>query len=103
MDNAQLSEGTTNKTEEIVVTTKNDEVLVENIDTTSTIGLTVSAEEVKDINESDKEPPSTNTIPCSTPTLENQSQSTDVSNISDTSLSKTIIDEDSSKPGNHLC
>lgn len=96
VNETQVSEEASNKTEDICVNaTSIEEVPVE----TSVVDLTIPVEEVLDVNESDKET-STNSLPSSTPTHEIPSLNTDVTNISeDANNAKKNPDEESSKPG----
>lgn len=102
VEEAQLSEETLSKTEEIsVVTPSIEEVPVTTSDSTLAVGLTISSEEVLEVNESDKEIP-TNSLPSSTPTHEVQILNTEtVTSISeDINSAKKNVEEESLKPGN---
>lgn len=104
VEEAQLPEETLSKIEEIsIVTASTEEVPVTISDSTLAVGLTVSSEEVLDVNESDKETP-TNSLPSSTPTHEVQILNTDtVPGISeDMNNAKKNVEEESLKPGNEF-
>jgi hypothetical protein len=88
--------------EEINVINSNIEVPITNIDLVPTVSLTIKSEEVLEVNDSDKEILA-NSIPSSTPALDEPIQNIEVSNILEenhqSNHPKKVVEEES-KPGN---